>query len=308
MAANRKKKNLRLNSVSRGAETVIYIILGLFSLCCIIPFIFVIIISFSAESSIRAIGYSFIPQAWSADAFRYAFQKLPQIWRSYFNSIFITVVGTVLSTFMCALYSYVLYRPDFKFRGFFNFFSFFTMIFGGGLVPTYIVCSQVLGLSENYAALIVPLLVNPFNIIIMRTFFKSSVPLELIEAATIDGSGEYNTLFRVVAPIAKPGVATIALLNALVFWNDWYLSLLYIKRNKILQPLQALLMELQNNVEYLSRMSGQMGAAAINEAAKMPTQSLRMVLVVLIVVPIACAYPFFQRYIVSGLTVGSVKG
>ena len=308
MAANRKKKNLRLNSVSRGAETVIYIILGLFSLCCIIPFIFVIIISFSAESSIRAIGYSFIPQAWSADAFRYAFQKLPQIWRSYFNSIFITVVGTALSTFMCALYAYVLYRPDFKFRGFFNFFSFFTMIFGGGLVPTYIVCSQVLGLSENYAALIVPLLVNPFNIIIMRTFFKSSVPLELIEAATIDGSGEYNTLFRVVAPIAKPGVATIALLNALVFWNDWYLSLLYIKRNKILQPLQALLMELQNNVEYLSRMAGQMGAAAINEAAKMPTQSLRMVLVVLIVVPIACAYPFFQRYIVAGLSVGSVKG
>ena len=308
MAANRKKKNLRLNSVSRGAETVIYIILGLFSLCCIIPFIFVIIISFSAESSIRAIGYSFIPQAWSADAFRYAFQKLPQIWRSYFNSIFITVVGTVLSTFMCALYSYVLYRPDFKFRGFFNFFSFFTMIFGGGLVPTYIVCSQVLGLSENYAALIVPLLVNPFNIIIMRTFFKSSVPLELIEAATIDGSGEYNTLFRVVAPIAKPGVATIALLNALVFWNDWYLSLLYIKRNKILQPLQALLMELQNNTEYLNRMAGQLGAAAIMESMKAPTQSLRMALVVLLVVPIACAYPFFQRYIVAGLTIGSVKG
>lgn len=303
-----KKKNLRLNSVSRSAETVIYIILGLFSLCCIIPFIFVIVISFSSEASIRQIGYSFIPLEWSVGAFQYAFKKLPQIWRSYFNSIFITVVGTVLSTFMCALYSYVLYRPDFKFRGFFNFFSFFTMIFGGGLVPTYIVCSQVLGLSENYAALIVPLLVNPFNIIIMRTFFKSSVPLELIEAATIDGSGEYNTLFRVVASIAKPGVATIALLNALVFWNDWYLSLLYIKRNKILQPLQALLMELQNNVEYLSRMAGQMGAAAINEAAKMPTQSLRMVLVVLIVVPIACAYPFFQRYIVAGLSVGSVKG
>ena len=158
-----KKKNLRLNSVSRGAEAVIYIVLGLFSLCCIIPFIFVIIISFSAESSIRAIGYSFIPQAWSTDAFSYAFQKLPQIWRSYFNSVFITVVGTALSTLMCALYSYVLYRPDFKFRGFFNFLSFFTMIFGGGLVPTYIVCSQVLGLSENYGALIVPLLVNPFR-------------------------------------------------------------------------------------------------------------------------------------------------
>lgn len=308
MISRSRKKTLRLNSVSPGTEAVIYIILGLFSLCCIIPFVFVIIIAFSSEASIRQIGYSFVPMEWSVEAFQYAFKKLPQIWRSYFNSIFITVVGTALSTLMCALYSYVLYRPDFKFRGFFNFFSFFTMIFGGGLVPTYIICSQVLGLSENYAALIVPLLVNPFNIIIMRTFFKSSVPLELIEAATINGSGEYNTLFRVVAPIAKPGVATIALLNALVFWNDWYLSLLYIKRNKILQPLQALLMELQNNVEYLSRMAGQMGAAAINEAAKMPTQSLRMVLVVLIVVPIACAYPFFQRYIVAGLSVGSVKG
>lgn len=308
MADKKKKKNLRLNSVGTGAEAVIHIVLGLFSLCCIIPFIFVVIIAFSSEQSIRTIGYSFFPTSWSTEAFGYAFQKLPQIWRSYFNSIFITVVGTVLSTLMCALYSYTLYRPDFKFRGFFNFFSFFTMIFGGGLVPTYIVCSQVLGLSENYAALIVPLLVNPFNIIIMRTFFQSSVPLELIEAATIDGSGEYNTLFRVVAPIAKPGVATVALLNALAFWNDWYQSLLYIKRNRVLQPLQALLMELQNNVEYLSRMSGQLGAAAINEAAKMPSQSLRMVLVVLIVVPIACAYPFFQRYIVSGLSVGSVKG
>ena len=182
------------------------------------------------------------------------------------------------------------------------------MIFGGGLVPTYIVCTQMLGLNENYAALIVPLLVNPFNIIIMRTFFKSSVPMELIEAATIDGSGEYSTLFRIVAPIAKPGIATVALLNALAFWNEWYLSLLYIKRNKVLQPLQGLLIELQNNVEYLAKMSSQMGTAAIQEAAKLPTQSLRMVLVVLIVVPIACAYPFFQRYIVSGLTIGSVKG
>ena len=206
------------------------------------------------------------------------------------------------------MYSYVLYRPDFRFRKFFNFLSFFTMIFGGGLVPTYIVCSQILGLNENYAALIVPLLVNPFNIIVMRTFFMSSCPMELIEAATIDGSGEYSTLFRIVAPIAKPGVATIALLNALAFWNEWYLSLLYIKRNKILQPLQALLMELQNNVQYLAKMSASLGASAIQEAAKTPTQSLRMVLVVLIVVPIACAYPFFQRYIVAGLTVGSVKG
>ena len=302
------RKNHRLNQISVGTETIFHVIVGLFSICCIIPFIFVIVISFTAESSIREIGYSFIPRAWSTGTYTYAIQRLPQIWRSYFNSILITVVGTFLSTLMCALYSYALFRPDFKYRGFFTFFSFFTMIFGGGLVPTYVICTQVLHLTENYAALIVPLLVSPFNIIIMRTFFKSSVPLDLIEAATIDGSGEYSTFFRVVLPVAKPGLATIALLNSLAYWNDWYLSLLYIRQNKILQPLQALLMELQNNVEYLNRMSAALGSSAIQEATRAPTQTLRMVLVVLIVVPIACAYPFFQRYIVAGLTIGSVKG
>ena len=303
-----KQKSHRLNSVSAGTEAVMNVVLALFSLCCIIPFIFVVIISFSSEDSIRTIGYSFWPMAWSTDTYAYAFEKLPQIWRSFFNSVLITGIGTVLSTLICVLYSYALYRPDFKYRNFFNFFSFFVMLFGGGLVPTYIISKQVLGLSENYAALIVPLLVSPFNIIVMRTFFKSSVPLELIEAATIDGSGEYSTLFRIVLPIAKPGIATIALLNALAYWNDWFQSLLYIRQNKVLQPLQALLMELQNNVEYLNRMIGQMGTAAIMEAQRAPNQTLRMALVVMIVVPIACAYPFFQRYIVAGLTIGSVKG
>lgn len=303
-----KQKNHRLNSVSAGTEAVMNVVLALFSLCCIIPFIFVVIISFSSEESIRTIGYSFWPMAWSTDTYAYAFEKLPQIWRSFFNSVLITGIGTVLSTLICVLYSYALYRPDFKYRNFFNFFSFFVMLFGGGLVPTYIISKQVLGLSENYAALIVPLLVSPFNIIVMRTFFKSSIPLELIEAATIDGSGEYSTLFRIVLPIAKPGIATIALLNALAYWNDWFQSLLYIRQNKVLQPLQALLMELQNNVEYLNRMIGQMGTAAIMEAQRAPNQTLRMALVVMIVVPIACAYPFFQRYIVAGLTIGSVKG
>ena len=164
-------KSHRLNQISVGTEAAFHVIVGLFSICCIIPFVFVIIISLSAESSIREIGYSFIPKAWSLDTYRYAIQRLPQIWRSYFNSILITVIGTFLSTLMCAFYSYALFRPDFKFRGFFNFLSFFTMIFGGGLVPTYVICTQVLGLTENYAALIVPLLVSPFNIIIMRTFF-----------------------------------------------------------------------------------------------------------------------------------------
>ena len=302
-----KKKKRRINAVSIPTEIIINIIMILFCMLCVVPFIFVIIISFTSEESIAQIGYSFLPKSWSLDAYKYAFEMGYSLWRSYFNSFYITVVGTVLSVLVCILYSYALIRKDFKYRRFFTFFSFFTMLFGGGLVPTYMVCKQLLGLSDNYAAVIVPLMVNPFNIIVMRTFFQSSVPEELIEAAAIDGSGEYNTLFKIIIPISKPGIATIGLLNALAYWNEWYTPMLYI-RDKVHIPLQYLLMQLQRNMEYLAKNSAAMGADAIKAASEMPTQSLRMVLVVLIVVPIACAYPFFQRYIVAGLTIGSVKG
>lgn len=181
------------------------------------------------------------------------------------------------------------------------------MMFGGGLAPTYVVCKTLLGLSDNYAALIVPMLVNPFNIIIMRTFFQSSVPDSLIEAAAIDGSGEYNTLFRIIVPIAKPGIATVGLLNALAYWNEWFIAMLYVRDAKYI-PLQYLLMKMQNNIEFLVKNASILGVEAMNIRASLPSDSLRMALVVLIVVPIACAYPFFQRYIISGLTIGSVKG
>lgn len=307
MTSVRGKKKRKINSVSVPVEIIINIIMILFCALCIVPFIFVVIISFTSEESIRQIGYSFIPLSWGLEAYKYVFEMGAQLWISYFNSFFITIVGTILSVLVCILYSYALFRRDFKYRRFFTFFSFFTMLFGGGLVPTYMVCKQMLHLSDNYAALIVPLLVNPFNIIIMRTFFQSSVPEELIEAAAIDGSGEYNTLFKIIIPIAKPGIATVALLNALAYWNEWFTALLYV-REKTKIPLQYLLMQMQRNVEYLAKNSAAMGADAVKAAAQMPTQSLRMTLVVLVVVPIAFAYPFFQRYIIAGLTIGSVKG
>lgn len=302
-----KQGKRRINAVSVPTEIIINIIMILFCVLCVVPFIFVVIISFTSEESIRAIGYSFVPQSLSTAAYNYTFKMGTLLWKSYFNSFYITILGTVLSVLICILYSYALFRRDYKYRRFFTFFSFFTMLFGGGLVPTYMVCKQLLGLSDNYAALIVPLLVNPFNIIIMRTFFMSSVPEELIEAAAIDGSGEYSTLFRIIVPISKPGIATVGLLNALAYWNEWYTALLYVRDNDHI-PLQYLLMKLQRNVEYLAKNSAQMGAEASKALKTMPTQSLRMALVVLVVVPIAFAYPFFQRYIIAGLTVGSVKG
>jgi putative aldouronate transport system permease protein len=301
-----RKRNHRLNSVSLKAEVAIHVILGVFCLCCILPFIFVIIISLSSKDSISAIGYSFTPTQWSADAYVYAVQLGKQLWLSYFNSFFITIVGTFFSVLICLLYAYGMYRRDYPFRSFFGFLSFFTMIFGGGLAPTVMVCRNLLGLNDNYFALIVPLLVSPFNFIIMRTFFKSSVPEAIIESASIDGSGEYQTLFQIVTPIAKPGIATIALLNALAYWNEWFLSLLYIQTPAFV-PLQYLLMQLQRNIEFMVRNSGLLGAEASLAVANMPSASLRMALCVFIVVPIALAYPFFQRYIIAGLTIGSVK-
>ena len=305
--SHRKGRTPRLNQVSAGTELIFHIILGLFAACCILPFIFVVVISFSAESSIKTIGYSVVPAQWSLEAYRQVFKLGDQLWLSYFNSFFITIVGTVVSVAICVLYAYPLFRKDFKLRGFFTFFSFFTMIFGGGLIPTYIVCKNLLGMSNNYAALIVPMLVNPFNIIVMRTFFQTSVPFDLIEAATIDGSGEYSTLTRVILPIVKPGIATVALLTALAYWNEWFLCLLYIT-DRHLYPLQYLLMEMQRNAEFISRNSSVMGAASAEAVRNLPNQTMRMAVVVFIVLPIACAYPFFQRYVVAGLTIGSVKG
>ena len=303
-----KAGSFTLNRFGTGTQLVFHGTLLLFSLLCIIPFIFVIIIAFSSEDSIRQIGYSFTPASWSTEAFTYTFRLGNALWRSYFNSFLITIVGTVLSVSITVLYAYPLFRRDYRFRGFFNFLSFFTMIFGGGLVPTYVICKSVLGLSDNYAALIVPMLFSPFNVIIMRTFLQTTVPSELIEAATIDGSGEYSTLLRIVLPVVKPGIATIALLVSLAYWNEWFLSLLYLNKNMSVMPLQYLLMRMQRNADFLAKNSSMLGADAAKAAAQLPSQSLKMALVVFIVIPIACAYPFFQRYVIAGLTIGSVKG
>lgn len=302
------KQNRRLNSVSLPAEALIWVILGAFCLLCVVPFVFVVIISFSSTESLRQLGYSFVPNEWSLEAYKFVFELGDQLWLSYFNSFLITIIGTAISVLICILYSYALFRRDFKYRTFFTFFSFFTMMFGGGLLPTYVVCKTMLGLTDNYAALIVPLLVSPFNFIVMRTFFQSSVPEALIESASIDGSGEYRTLFQIIMPISLPGIATISLLNVIAYWNEWFSALLYVSTEPRLYPLQYLLMKMQLQADFLVRNSALVGAEAGKIAANIPSDTLRMALVVFIVLPIACAYPFFQRYIISGLTIGSVKG
>jgi len=301
----RRKSKFRGNDVGPLADAALHTICAILALACVIPFIFIVIISLTSAESLRTIGYSFFPTEWTLASFRAAFDMGDQLWRSFFNSMFVTVVGTFISVVMTVLYAYGLSRPDYPLKKFFAFFLFFTMVFGGGLVPTVFVIRNVLGLNNNFGALIVPALVVPFHVIIMRTFIKSAVPESLIESARMDGAGEFRTLFSIVVPIAKPGIATVSLLTAIGYWNDWFLALLFI-RDRTLFPLQFLLMEMQQNIEFLRRNLSIIGSANI-DFADLPGEGLRMALAVIIVVPIAFAYPFFQRYIISGLTVGAVK-
>ena len=299
---------IRQSKNDRWVKIVAYAFVGLFGLICLYPLLLTVTVSFTPESVIASDGYRLIPREWTLDTYTYIFAHSgARILKSYGVTVLITAAGTLVSVAMCVLYAYPLFRKDYKLRGFFSFLSFFTMIFGGGLIPTYIICRNLLGMGNNYAALIVPMLVSPFNIIIMRTFFQTSVPFDLIEASTIDGSGEYTTLVRIILPIVKPGIATVALLTALAYWNEWFLCLLYVTKRD-LYPLQYLLMEMQRNAEFLARNSSMIGASGASAIASLPSQTMRMAVVVFIVLPIACAYPFFQRYVIAGLTIGSVKG
>jgi len=302
-----KRKYRSVDAVSLPAEISIHLVVGAFAIACILPFIFVIIISFTDESAIATYGYQLLPNAWSLDAYRYVFEAGAQLVRSYFVSFSVTIGGTVLSLIVTCLYAYALSRRDFKLRGFFTFFIFFTMLFSGGLVPFFIMVRNVLGLANTPWALILPLLLSPFNVIVMRTFFATSIPESLIEAASIDGSGEYRTLLQIVLPLAKPGIATIGLLTALAYWNDWFNAMLFID-NADWIPLQYLLMRIERETEFMIRNAGLGGAHMAELIRGLPRESMRMAIVVLTVTPIAMAYPFFQRYFISGLTIGAVKG
>lgn len=299
-----KKKEKGLNALPAVPNVVLNIVLAVFCLMCILPFLFIIIISFTDESVLLN-GYSFWPAKWSLEGYRYVLKSGKMIINAFGVSVFLVVVGTVLGLAVTSMYAYILFRKDYKFRKFFNWLSFITMIFSAGLVPTYVIFVQMLHLKNSLWAIIFPQLCTPFNIIILKTFYTMSIPTALIESASIDGSSEFRTFLRIVLPISLPGLATIALFYTLGYWNEWYNALLYIDETTKI-PLQYLLMKIQSNINYLSTNLSEQGNAEL--LRNMPSESARMVLVVIIVLPIACAYPFFQKYFVSGLTVGSVKG
>lgn len=295
------------NTVSKPANVVLNILFIIFSLICIIPLVLVFSVSFSNELSVNKYGYSFIPRKFSTAAYSYLFLNVKSILHAYGITIFVTVVGSLLSVIVIALYAYPLSRRDFRYRNIFTFVVFFTMLFGGGLVPWYLVCTQVLHLKNTIWAMIIPYLISPWYVLIMRTFFATTIPEAIIEAAKIDGCGEFRTFFTIVAPLAKPAFATIGLFTVLNYWNDWWLPLLLIDKDSLVN-LQYTMYKITTNIQYLTQLAPTASAQAGNSLATLPAETSRMAMCVVTIGPIILAYPFFQRYFVKGLTIGGVKG
>ncbi|OWA37275.1 sugar ABC transporter permease [Saccharibacillus sp. O16] len=302
----KKRKKRDYNAISPLWNVLFNIIVGLFAFSCVFPFLFVIMISLTDEQTLALEGFSLWPSQFSTEAYRYIFQAGNDLLISFGVTLSVTVIGTLLTLALVTTYAYALSRKSFEFRGFFSFLAFFTMLFSGGMVPGYIVMTQFLHLQNTIWALILPLSLSAFSIIVMRTFFQTTVPDEVIESAKIDGAGEFRAFFSIVLPISLPGIATIGLFSALGYWNDWFNALLYYNKPELTPPLQYLLMRIEKNMDFLTQNAKYLGN--FDAAAALPTETVRMAMVVLATLPIVMAYPFFQRYFVQGLTVGSVKG
>lgn len=308
MAKNKKiaETSNRLNQISKKADTCFNILFVILALICIVPVIFIFIISISSEESIRHIGYRFIPQSFSADSYIFLFREGKTILRALGVSVTVTVTGTVLGVMLTTMMGYVLARSNYKLKGLCTMIVFIPMIFNGGMISSYVVNTQFLHLKDSIWALILPLCVSSFNVVICKTFFKTNIPESVMESAQIDGASQFTIFGKIALPLAKPLLATIALFLTFGYWNDWFQSSLYITNTK-LYSLQALLDHVQRNIEMMAN-NPALGATLTEYMNSMPKEGARMAMAIIIIVPIACTYPFFQRYFISGLTVGAVKG
>lgn len=278
-----------------------YPFLFFFAVICVLPFLLVIGSSFASEQEISRYGYSFIPRVFCLDSYKTIFSNPGSIIRAYGITIFITVVGTSLSTFINMMTGYVLMRKDFRWRNKFSFYFFFTTLFSGGLMPWYMVCIS-LGLKDSILALIVPSLVSVWNIILVKGFV-AGIPYEITESAKIDGAGDFQIFIRLIWPLSTPVIATIGLFTALGFWNSWYNTMLFINDSN-LYTLQYLLYKLINDAQALREIAAESGEV-INTV---PIEAMKMALTVIVTGPILLLYPFVQRYFIKGLTLGAVKG
>ena len=296
----------RMNRIRPGTNVGFNIVFVLLAAMAIIPVIFVFMISISSEASILEVGYSFIPAELSSSAYEFLWNERDTIFQALLVSVTVTVAGTLLGLALTTTMGYVLSRPVFKLKGFFTWVVFIPMIFNGGMVAQYVVNVNILGLRNTIWALILPLAVSSFNIIVCKTFFRSTIPDSIIESAKIDGASQLRIFSTIVLPISKPVLATIGLFLTFGYWNDWFQSSLYISDSRLVS-LQALLNNMMKSLDYIAN-NPSAGLSLQQYRNQMPSESVRMAIAVVIVIPIACAYPFFQKYFISGLTIGAVKG
>jgi putative aldouronate transport system permease protein len=285
-------------------DTVIYIVVTLVSLACLYPFLMVISGSFSSQSSILQNGYRLFPEGYTLGSYQALFMNSGRIARAYGVTIFVTVVGTVLSLLVNSSMGFVLSRRGPRYRKVLNLAVLIPILFTGGMVPWYIVCVVYLDLRDTIQALILPIVANGWYILLIRNFFMS-VPDDMFESAYIDGANEYTILFRIFYPLAKPVLATVGLFVSLAYWNDWWLGMMLVDKAEI-QPLQLLLYSIISNIQFLRTMNNSPEMQAL--WSSVPTEGLRMAMVVITIGPMILLYPFLQKYYVKGIMIGAVKG
>lgn len=294
-----------LNQIKKSTNVIFNIIFLILAVMCVIPLLFVFSISITDEEALRTNGYQLIPSVLSGSAYKFLWNERGMILRAAFMSILVTIVGTIIAIALDTSMGYVVSRRNFKLKKLYTWLIFIPMVFNGGMLASYVVVNNILGLSNTIWALILPLACSSFSVTICRTFFRTTVPDSIIESAKIDGAGQFRIWSQIVMPISKPVIATIGMFAAFGYWNDWFQASLYIQ-DKNLQTLQSLLNNIQKNIEYIA--NNPYGGLSLQQyKSSMPTESVRMAIAIVIIVPIACTYPFFQKYFISGLTIGSVK-
>lgn len=289
---------------SRGEilfEIVVYAIAALFCIYCLFPFAIILGSSFETESNFAIYGFPIIPKDFTLQAYKMVLGD-SQIFKAYGVTIFTTAVGTLFSMLLTISMAYPLSLKKIKFRNAITFFVYFTMLFGGGLVPTYLLISKTLNMKNNIFVLILPVAFSAWNMFLMRNFF-AGIPHELSESAYVDGANDFQILRKIILPVSVPGIATLSLFYALGYWNQWFNAMLYIEDTNLF-PLQYLLMRMLRNVDAMREMARTTGMSV----GDLPTNSLRMATTVVAIGPIVLLYPYVQKYFTSGLTVGAIKG
>lgn len=292
--------------LSRPANAVIHLFFVAMSLACILPILLIVAISLSDEKLLTLDGYKFWPERFDTSSYHYLFANSTTLVKAYGVTLTVTIAGTALAVLLIALYAYPIYRKDFPFKRAFGFYLLVTMLFSGGLVPFYLLYVNYLNLRDSLIALILPGLSNAFYIFITRTFFQQTIPEEMIESGKLDGASEWRIFFRLVLPISLPVLATIGLFTTLMYWNDWFNSLLFINDTDKFS-LQYVMIQMIRQAEFFKTQLAGTGVGLLIQQS-VPTESLRMAMVVVSIGPILFVYPFFQKYFTKGLTIGAIKG